>query len=509
MKRSVIIIFDIILVGFAFLIAAYLKPSPMMSILHQYQTVFPVFILIWFVSSLFSGKYSVLKTDKFRGRLKVIFISNFISLSVSAILFFTFSNYNFSRFIVLGTILISTVFEIIMSFLSQLILTSAIVREQYQSNGANSLPKDKKHQFRPTGFVVPTEVLKKQRQELNKLIIEEEGEEVHEFISQYLSATHYKTAVLSTTTRFNVLNLPPDFYNGIINLHRINDYQYINKFMESVNQRLPIGGLYIGNAETYTLRKQRILKTLPPVLNYLIYSADFFFNRLMPKIIVLKKIYFAITRGQNRVISRTETLGRLSSCGFMLVEEKEINGRLFFAGEKIKEPDYNLNPTYGPLIRLNRVGKNGRKIQVYKFRTMHPYAEYIQSYIFDSNNLAEGGKFENDFRVTTIGKILRKFWLDELPMFINLAKGDLKVVGVRPLSEHYLGLYPPDYRDFRIRFKPGLIPPYYADMPKTLDEIVESEKRYLESFEMHPIATDFRYFFKAWYNIIFKNARSK
>jgi lipopolysaccharide/colanic/teichoic acid biosynthesis glycosyltransferase len=139
---------------------------------------------------------------------------------------------------------------------------------------------------------------------------------------------------------------------------------------------------------------------------------------------------------------------------------------------------------------------------------MHAYSEYLQAYVFQLNNLQEGGKFSNDFRVTTLGRIFRKLWIDELPMLINLLRGDLKVVGVRPLSQHYFNLYSRELQEKRIKYKPGLVPPFYADLPKTLQEIMDSEMKYLEQYEQHPIITDIKYFFKAFYNIIFKRARS-
>ncbi len=77
------------------------------------------------------------------------------------------------------------------------------------------------------------------------------------------------------------------------------------------------------------------------------------------------------------------------------------------------------------------------------------------------------------------------------------------------LSEHYFSLYPEDMQQLRIQFKPGLVPPYYADMPKTFDEIIDSERQYLLAKEKHPFSTDVRYFFKAWYNILIKRARSQ
>ena len=139
---------------------------------------------------------------------------------------------------------------------------------------------------------------------------------------------------------------------------------------------------------------------------------------------------------------------------------------------------------------------------------MHPYAEYLQDYVYTHNELQDGGKFRNDFRVSTLGRLMRKFWIDELPMIYNLVKGDLKLVGVRPLSKQYYSLYSKELREKRIKYKPGLIPPFYADLPKTLKEIMASELKYLEEYEKHPFIADTKYFWKAVFNIVFHKARS-
>jgi lipopolysaccharide/colanic/teichoic acid biosynthesis glycosyltransferase len=99
-------------------------------------------------------------------------------------------------------------------------------------------------------------------------------------------------------------------------------------------------------------------------------------------------------------------------------------------------------------------------------------------------------------------------WIDELPMLINLLRGDLKLVGVRPLSHQYFELYNEELKAKRIRTKPGLIPPFYADLPVTLEEIQSSEDRYLEAHFRHPFLTDWKYFWKAVYNIVVKRVRS-
>ena len=136
------------------------------------------------------------------------------------------------------------------------------------------------------------------------------------------------------------------------------------------------------------------------------------------------------------------------------------------------------------------------------------YSEFLQEYIYQKHNLQDGGKFKDDFRVSTLGRIMRKLWIDELPMFINLLKGEMKLVGVRPLSRHYFSLYSTEMQERRINYKPGLVPPFYVDNPRTLDEIMDSERRYFDLYDKHPFRTDVKYLFKSIYNIVFKKMRS-
>ena len=110
---------------------------------------------------------------------------------------------------------------------------------------------------------------------------------------------------------------------------------------------------------------------------------------------------------------------------------------------------------------------------------MYPYSEFIQGDLYEKNHLDLSGKLKNDYRITSWGKIFRKYFIDEIPQIFNWIRGDLNLIGVRALSEHYFSLYPKTLQQKRINFKPGLIPPYYADLPKTFDEIIESEIKYL------------------------------
>jgi lipopolysaccharide/colanic/teichoic acid biosynthesis glycosyltransferase len=133
----------------------------------------------------------------------------------------------------------------------------------------------------------------------------------------------------------------------------------------------------------------------------------------------------------------------------------------------------------------------------------------LQAYIHDRHSLKEGGKFNKDIRVTTTGRFLRKYWLDELPMILNLIKGEMKIVGVRPLSSHYFSLYSKELQEKRVKYKPGLLPPFYADMPRTLEEIQASEMKYLLSCEKSGIfMTDLKYMFLILKSILVHKARS-
>ena len=329
------------------------------------------------------------------------------------------------------------------------------------------------------------------------------------FINLYLDLSSRSNYLTSISDQINLEKLTFGKFSSILNLKKVNDIRYINKFFETVNTILPNSGLYIGKVVTYPNRRSAILKKYPPILNKIIYFFDYIFSRVLPKLPILKNLYFHLTKGKGRVISRAEVYGRLYSCGFEIIDEKTINHSLFFVAKKVKDPCYDQNPTYAPLISLNRIGKNGKIIKVHKIRTMHPYSEYLQEYVYNRNELQEGGKIKNDFRISPEGRFFRKFWIDEIPMLINIFKGEMKLVGVRPLSKHFYSLYDEDLQQKRIKNKPGFIPPFYVDLPKTMSEIMESERRYLELYDQSPIITDVKYFFMAFKNVLFKGARSK
>lgn len=314
--------------------------------------------------------------------------------------------------------------------------------------------------------------------------------------------------VIRSKDIYNIEILPDEKMGFILNLQAINDIKRINKYLIEVNKKLKKDGIYASFVQPIALRYNKFIQEYPLFVARFLYFLDFLWHRVLPKIPILQKIYFFISNGNNRAIPLAECLGRLYYCGFEVVSATQYDNKVFFIAKKKHQPKEDKNPSYGPFFKMKRLGKGGKTIYVYKARTMHPYSEYIQDYVYSLNQLAKGGKFKDDFRITSWGKFLRKLWLDELPMLINWFKGDLKIVGIRPLSEHYLSLYDEDFRKRRIKYKPGLFPPYYVDLPQTLEEIQESEKKYLDAYDKNPIITDLKYFFIALYNIVVKKARS-
>ena len=108
---------------------------------------------------------------------------------------------------------------------------------------------------------------------------------------------------------------------------------------------------------------------------------------------------------------------------------------------------YSLSDDFYPILYShNRVGKNGKIIKVYKFRSMVPNADEILKQLLQENaalreEWERTQKLKNDPRITKIGKIIRLLSIDEIPQFLNILKGDMSLIGPRPLVIGELDLH--------------------------------------------------------------------
>jgi lipopolysaccharide/colanic/teichoic acid biosynthesis glycosyltransferase len=508
--RIIIIIADIVILTISFLAIIWTKPASFRSYIPSHAPYFSGLILIWIIVSFLNGKMNYYSELNFSKLFSRIVTSNVIATSIMALAMYILRDYEYSRTIVLGTAILASFLEFIIGSV-YIAYRKALVQDydDHWKIETNKMPPE----YDLVNYSYQEGRSSPESDNINSRVAsainEEFGSEMKQAILQ-MTGRKLKdhTAVLSTTTIFNINGLVHDEYKYIINLHKINDILRLDDFLKALNDKLALNGYFLCCVETKEQRKLMILKKYPPVINYIYYFFDFIVKRILPKFKLTRVLYFSLTHGHNSVISRAEALGRLSLAGLSIRQESFIGNLLCIEAQKISDPCPVNGTFYGPLIALPRIGKEGKMIMVYKLRTMHAYSEYIQEYVYKLNHLREGGKFHNDFRITSWGAVCRKLWIDELPMLINLFKGEMKLVGVRPLSKHYYELYNKEVRERRIKYKPGLIPPFYADLPDSLESIQASELKYLDSFDQHPVITDFNYFFKSVWNIMFHKVRS-
>jgi len=164
----------------------------------------------------------------------------------------------------------------------------------------------------------------------------------------------------------------------------------------------------------------------------------------------------------------------------------------------------------GPIFfAQERVGKNGRKFKMYKFRSMYVDAEARKAALMKDNKLGDGKMFKMDFdpRVignqilpdgthkTGIGDFIRRTSIDEFPQFLNVLKGDMSIVGTRPPLISETNLYELHHRA-RLAIKPGITGMWQVSGRSDItdfEEVVRLDKEYIENWN---IGLDIKILFK-------------
>ncbi len=134
-----------------------------------------------------------------------------------------------------------------------------------------------------------------------------------------------------------------------------------------------------------------------------------------------------------------------------------------------------------------RIGKNGRRFKIYKFRSMYMDAEERKKEL-EALNEMQGlmFKMENDPRITKVGRFIRKTSIDELPQFFNIVKGDMSLVGTRPPTEKEFEQYNSHYRR-RISMTPGLTGLWQISGRSEIvdfDEVVRLDLEYIDNWTL-------------------------
>ena len=164
----------------------------------------------------------------------------------------------------------------------------------------------------------------------------------------------------------------------------------------------------------------------------------------------------------------------------------------------------------GPIFfAQERIGRNGRKFKMYKFRSMYMDAEERKKELMDQNKIGDGLMFKMDFdpriignkilpdgtRKTGIGQFIRKTSLDEFPQFINILLGDMSLVGTRPPTVDEFKQYEARHKR-RLTMKPGLTGLWQVSGRSDItdfEEVVALDTKYINDWS---IGLDIKILFK-------------
>jgi lipopolysaccharide/colanic/teichoic acid biosynthesis glycosyltransferase len=408
-----------------------------------------------------------------------------------------------SRLLLFGTAALSGLIELILVLLIHLYKKSSLshldsIDQLFDEKG------DVKQESLSTNNPLANYLLSKSKlDEFSSFLRDDNPLEIKYYLDKITTEKKLESGIFSLLSTSTCETIDIQSENSLlINFHNCNDQRRICKYLISCHNSLRNGGLLVGFFEPLEIVNRNLKNRLPRILYLFISPIHFIFHRIIPKMWLTSFLYFLFTRGKNRIVSKAEMFGRLSYCGFDVMAAIPMKDKTAFIAQKTKAISSELKPSFRAIVRLKRVGYKGEIINIYKVRTMHPYSEFLQKYVYDNFKLDDSGKFKNDFRLTSWGKLLRKTWIDELPQLFNWIRGEVKLVGVRALSYHYYSLYPESIKKLRITTKPGLIPPFYVDLPNSFNGIVASEEKYLLKYQKNPITTDLIYLIKALLNIL-------
>lgn len=154
------------------------------------------------------------------------------------------------------------------------------------------------------------------------------------------------------------------------------------------------------------------------------------------------------------------------------------------------------------IFKHKRIGKNGKEIYIYKFRTMVENAQEVMKTFTPEQmkEFKENYKLANDPRITKVGNFLRKSSLDELPQLLNILKGDLSIIGPRPIVEEELERYGEKKSTF-LSVTPGLTG-YWAANGRSCTSYEDRIKMELYYVENISFKLDLKVFLKTILSVI-------
>jgi exopolysaccharide biosynthesis polyprenyl glycosylphosphotransferase len=162
----------------------------------------------------------------------------------------------------------------------------------------------------------------------------------------------------------------------------------------------------------------------------------------------------------------------------------------------------------GVIFSQTRVGKNGRKFSIYKFRSMYSDAEARKKELMEKNEM-KGlmFKIKDDPRVTRVGKFIRKTSIDELPQFFNVLMGDMSLVGTRPPTVDEFDQYE-EHHKRRLSLKPGITGMWQVSGRSDIQDFEDVVRMDLEYIDNWSVWLDVKILFQTVWVVLFRKGAS-
>ena len=301
---------------------------------------------------------------------------------------------------------------------------------------------------------------------------------------------------------------------------KVNNVRLLDETIKGLCQGLPFGGYGLVHYTPLDKTNAALRARFGPVFFKPLFVMHFIWKRVLPKIPFLDRLYFSpilswldklayAVYGKNRVLSKSEMCGRLIAAGMSIKGSSVVGDEEYILFCKTAYPSDNKKPSYYAVVALEKVGMEGEVVRLHKVRSMYPYSEFMQQYMYETEGLNDMGKFKNDYRLSEYGPFIRKYWIDELPQLFDWLRGDIKLIGMRATSPQYLSLYPADLYNLYIQIKPGLVPPIFDEKTTGFEDIVRIEMEYLNEYLKSPMKADLGLFYKTFSDIFVRGVRSK
>ena len=294
------------------------------------EKILLIVIVSWLLSIGLTSKYRYTPSQNLYYQIAPFVKSGIIMFIMAGAFYFFFHQEHLSRQILFGTIIIYAILE---NLVFSLLLLDKRRGHGFMSNknisnngdgdifGQRSLSVDPQIDISLKLFDI--------RALFERVSFQESDPIIKFLLHNYQGSLERNSATLLSTTSIENINILPDRSQTLLmNMHLLNDIRRLNQYMIACNDKIKPGGMLFGCFIPLARDRQRLRSKMPKLIFKIIYPIYFIFYRILPKLPKIRHLYFILTKGRGRVISKAEMFGRLSFCGYNVTAEIIIDNTL-------------------------------------------------------------------------------------------------------------------------------------------------------------------------------------